>query len=145
MAYTWTQLKADLEANWDLVIPPELDDVTADGINNLAGAKSFIVMCVRLIQADVIKRGIARRLRQAKNTITNQISTAKSAYEADYPAFDGQWDRLSNTKMFTMLSPYYPTVEQDFNYTFGILPSKARDAQDKVDGLLEEIIAATEK
>ncbi len=140
----WIQLKADLGANWDITIPDDINDVIAGNINNVAGAKPFLVMCVRFVMTDYIKRGITKRLRQAKNVVRNRLRDAQDAYVADHPEFSGSWAEYSNAEMFAMIVPYYPNAEQQLNGV-SILEGKARDAKDKIDNLLEQIILATEK
>ena len=146
----WEQWKNDIDANFNVAWPDELDDALVEGIQNLSQAKPTILMDTRIVGALVLKDGLSRVLQTEKNLIKNRIAWAKSAYEADHPEFDpNEWDNLTNEEMFAMCQPYDDvnpggpysrSLSGQYAHVYGVLDGKVRDATDRTTNILKKIV-----
>lgn len=164
----WANLKADLEANFDITIPEKLDSIligdtsAIDDISNLGQAKTvliymagILVEITRVVSTLMMTNAFNREEQTQKNLITNRIYTAKQGYQDANPEFDpNTWDQYTNTEMFAMIQPYDPrtddpenqwysqpeTIEATFVYVYSLLNSKVRDANDKIFNVHKKII-----
>ena len=139
----WNQLKADLGANWDIIVPDALNDALVGGISNLAQAKPILTGLVMVVWAMCVTDAIDKSFQTQKNLITNRIYTAKETYQNANPEFDPDtWTDYSNAEMFSMIATYDPTIETDYYFVYNTLQGLQRDSKDKIHNLLKKVVDA---